>query len=70
MKPAALASSKVAPTTGGLFQEPSVGTASNVLPKFHPGLIAATQFAAESCEKVPLHETVLAANVGAAELDL
>jgi hypothetical protein len=70
LKPAVLASSKVAPTTGGLFQEPSVGVASNVLPRFQPGLIAATQFAAVVCEKDPLHVMAVAADVGAAEQDL
>jgi hypothetical protein len=34
-----LASSKVLPTTGGLFHDPSVSTASRVLPRFQPGLI-------------------------------
>jgi hypothetical protein len=35
-----LTSSNVLPTTGGLFQDPSVSIASRVLPKFQPGLIA------------------------------
>ncbi len=38
LKPLALIASKVDGTTGGLFQDPSVGVASSVLPKFHPGL--------------------------------
>jgi len=34
-------------TTGGLFQDPSVSTASSVLPRFQPGLRAAKKEGAE-----------------------
>jgi hypothetical protein len=44
-------SSKVEPTTGGLFQDPSVSVASRVLPRFHPGLIASKNLPAETGEK-------------------
>jgi hypothetical protein len=47
LNPAFFASSKVAPTTGGLFQLPSVSTASSVLPRFHPGLILSKKLPAE-----------------------
>lgn len=64
MKPAAFASSKVEPTTGGLFQSPSSSTASSVLPRFHPGFKAATKDEAEIDLKIPVHVTPL---VGVAE---
>jgi hypothetical protein len=37
LNPLAWISEKVMGWTGGLFQEPSVGIASRVLPRFHPG---------------------------------
>jgi hypothetical protein len=37
LNPLAWISAKVMGWTGGLFQEPSVGVASRVLPRFHPG---------------------------------
>ena len=65
MKPAALTSSKVAATTGGLFQSPSVCVASRVFPRFHPGFKAATKADAEIGVKVPVH--VFTLDVEAAE---
>lgn len=65
MKPAALTSSKVAATTGGFFQSPSVGVASRVFPRFHPGFKAATKADAEIGVKVPVH--VFTLDVEAAE---
>jgi len=47
LNPARLASSKVAPTTGGLFQLPSVSTASSVLPTFQPGFMREKNVPAE-----------------------
>lgn len=40
-------SSKVEGTTGGLFHEPSVSTASSVLPRFQPGLSSSKNLLAE-----------------------
>lgn len=40
LKPLALIAVKTEATTGGLFQLPSVGMASSVFPKFHPGFKA------------------------------
>jgi hypothetical protein len=37
LNPLAWISAKIMGWTGGLFQEPSVGIASRVLPRFHPG---------------------------------
>jgi hypothetical protein len=37
LNPLAWISAKVMGCTGGLFQEPSVGIASRVFPRFHPG---------------------------------
>lgn len=60
--------------TGGLFHEPSVGTASKVFPKFQPGLMAAVHSAAVKGVNVPLQvRTVAAATaaaVGAAQPEL
>lgn len=47
LNPALFASSNVLPTTGGLFQLPSVSTASSVLPTFHPGFSFAKKVPAE-----------------------
>jgi hypothetical protein len=46
--------------TGGLFHDPSVSTASNVFPRFHPGFSFATKLDAEIGENVPLHVTFAA----------
>lgn len=54
LNPAALISEKVDATTGALFQLPSVGIASSVFPKFHPGLRAAKAAEALIGVKVPL----------------
>jgi hypothetical protein len=64
LKPAAFTSSNVVATTGGLFQEPSVSTASRVLPRFQPGLMFAKNADAEIGVKVPGH---VAPPVGVAE---
>jgi hypothetical protein len=40
-------SSKVEPTTARLFQDPSVGVASRVLPRFQPGLRPSKNLPAE-----------------------
>lgn len=69
MKPAALTSSKVAATTSGLFQSPSVSIASRVFPRFHPGFKAATKADAEMGVKVPVHVFPLDAEA-AEELDM
>jgi hypothetical protein len=37
LNPRAAIAENVAGTTGGLFQDPSFGVASSVLPRFHPG---------------------------------
>ena len=66
LNPLALISAKVAGTTGGLFHEPSVGTASSVLPRFHPGFRAAKAADAVIGVKVPVQEPVAVAE---AELD-
>jgi hypothetical protein len=50
LKPALFASSKVLPTTGGLFQLPSVSTASSVLPTFQPGFNFSKKAPAEMAE--------------------
>ena len=55
MKPAALTSSNVVATTGGLLQSPSVCVASSVFPRFHPGFKAATKADAEMGVKVLVH---------------
>jgi hypothetical protein len=46
LNPLACISAKVIGWTGGLFQEPSVGIASRVFPKFHPGFSPANASAA------------------------
>ena len=69
MKPAALTSSKVAATTGGLLQSPSVCVASRVFPRFHPGFKADTKADAEMGVKVPVHVFPLGAEA-AEELDM
>lgn len=69
MKPAALTSSKVAATTGGLLQSPSVCVASRVFPRFHPGFKAATKADAEMGVKVSVHVFPLGAEA-AEELDM
>jgi len=66
LNPAARISSNVAGTTGGLFQEPSFGTASRVFPRFQPGFKPANAADAETGVKAAVHE--LAAVVEAAAL--
>lgn len=72
MNPAALIASNVAGTTGALFQLPSVGRASSVFPKFHPGLSAAKAADALIGVKVPVQTApeVALAEVALAEVDL
>lgn len=53
MKPAALTSANVDATTGALFQDPSSGVASSVLPRFQPGCRWATKSGAEMGLKDP-----------------
>jgi hypothetical protein len=59
-------SANVEATTGGLFQDPSSGVASSVLPKFQPGLRAANAAEAVMGVKVPVQEDVAVAET---ELD-
>lgn len=54
LNPAFFTSVKVEATTGGLFQEPSLGVASRVFPRFHPGCSAATKSDAEMALNVPV----------------
>lgn len=54
LKPAFFTSVKVEATTGGLFQEPSLGVASRVFPRFQPGWRAATKSDAEMALNVPV----------------
>jgi len=54
LNPAALISEKVEATTGAFPQSPSVGTASSVFPKFHPGLSAAKAAEAVMGVNVPV----------------
>lgn len=69
LNPAALTSSNVLSTTGGLFHDPSLGIASSVLPRFHPGLMALTKSAAETSAKVPGHADGAALALALAEED-
>lgn len=54
LKPAFFTSVKVEATTGGLFQEPSLGVASRVFPRFQPGWSAATKSEAEMALNAPV----------------
>lgn len=55
LKPFAWIAAKTEATTGGLFQLPSVGTASSVFPKFQPGFSCAKAADAVIGVKVPVH---------------
>jgi hypothetical protein len=56
LKPEALKASNVEGTTGGLFQDPSVGVALRVLPRFHPGLRPSNANATEIGVKGEAHD--------------
>lgn len=60
LNPLALMSANVEATTGGLFHEPSVGIASSVFPKFHPGFSAANAADAVIGVKGVVHQGVAA----------
>lgn len=56
LNPPALTVEKVPAATAGLFQDPSSGTASNVFPRFHPGLNAANAAKALTGVKAAVHD--------------
>ena len=47
---------RVEASTGALFHDPSLGTASRVLPKFHPGFNAANAADAVTGVKAAVHD--------------
>jgi hypothetical protein len=60
----------VSAVTRGLFQDPSSGIASKVLPTFQPGLIAAIYSAAVIGSKDPVHSTAVCVGAAVEVLEL
>jgi hypothetical protein len=61
LNPLAWISAKVEATTGGLFHDPSVGVASSVFPKFHPGFRPANATEAVIGVNIPVQEDLAVA---------
>jgi len=63
-------SANVEGTTGGLFQSPSLGVASRVFPKFHPGLRSLNAAEAVTGVKVPVQVTAAVLDEATEDVDI